>query len=232
MSLFDAMLLGIIQGLTEFVPISSTAHLLIGQTILNLPADEAMFSFLVLVQLGTLVSLVIYFWKDWIRLIKAFFARPFSNQENRLAWYIGIATLPSLLAGLLLKENVEQLFQNPLFEASIRLLVAAILMGLAEWLGKRARKLDAMTGIDAIIIGMFQVLSIFPGASRSGTTISGGMLRGFDRPTAARFAFLMSLPVMLAAGMYEMIDVVHMPGIGTFLPYLGVGFLVGWPFFI
>lgn len=232
MTLLQSLLLGIVQGLTEFVPVSSTAHLLIAQHFLGLPSDDSSFAFNVLIQLGTLLALIVYFWKDLLALIKAFFARPFSTGENRLAWYIIIATIPALLVGYLLKNAVEALFQAPLVEAAIRLFAAAILLALAEWFGKRTRQLDSMTWLDALIVGIFQVLAVFPGASRSGTTISAGMLRGFDRPAAARFAFLMSVPVMLAAGGYEMLDVFKLPHLGTFLPLLAVGFLaaavVGW----
>jgi undecaprenyl-diphosphatase len=232
MNLIHAFLLGIIQGLTEFIPVSSTAHLLIAQHVLGLPADDASFAFNVLIQLGTLLALIVYFLKDLISLVRAFFKRPFSTPENKLAWYIIIATIPALLAGVLLKNFVEGLFKAQLFEAAIRLFSAALLLFLAEWVGKRTRSLDAITWLDALIIGVFQVLAIFPGASRSGTTISGGMLRSFDRPSAARFAFLMSVPVLLAAGAYELKDVIKLPNLGTFLPLLAVGFItaavVGW----
>src|SRR5512141_398855 len=119
MTVIQAFLLGIVQGLTEFIPVSSTAHLLIGQTILKIPADDAMFSFLVIVQLGTIVSLIIFYWKDLLTLVKAFFAKPFSTQDNTLAWYIIIATIPALLAGYLLKDAVKALFKQPMLEASI-----------------------------------------------------------------------------------------------------------------
>ncbi|MGZ9226871.1 MAG: undecaprenyl-diphosphate phosphatase, partial [Anaerolineales bacterium] len=124
------------------------------------------------------------------------------------------------------------LFKQPMLQASIRLFTAAVLLTLAEWLTKKNRTLDSMTWLDALFIGVMQIISVFPGASRSGTTISGGMFRGFDRPSAARFAFLMSVPVMLAAGGYEMLDVIQMPDLGEFLPLLAVGFIaaaiVGW----
>jgi undecaprenyl-diphosphatase len=119
-----------------------------------------------------------------------------------------------------------------MLQASIRLFSAAILLTLAETLTRKDRTLDSMTWLDALIIGIFQIIAVFPGASRSGTTISGGMFRGFDRPSAARFAFLMSVPVMLAAGAYEMLDVLQMPNLAQFLPLLAVGFItaavVGW----
>ena len=149
-----------------------------------------------------------------------------------MAWFIIIATIPALLAGVLLKDVVQGLFQNPLFEASIRFFAAAILLFLAEWFGRRARNLDSMTWLDALIVGLFQVFAVFPGSSRSGSSISGGMLRNLDRPSATRFAFLMSAPVMLAAGGYESLGVFKMHGLSAFLPPLVVGFIVagivGW----
>ena len=232
MTLLDSLLLGIIQGLTEFIPVSSTAHLLIAQYLLGLPADDFAFAFNVLVQLGTLLALIIYFWRDWLALIKAFFAAPFSTPENRLAWYVIIASIPALLAGFLLRHVVESLFKTPLIEACIRLFSAAILLALAEYFGRCNRRLDSLKWLDALIVGLFQILAVFPGASRSGSTISGGMLRGLDRPSAARFAFLISAPVMLAAGGYEGLGLLKMPGLGGFLPGLAIGFIaaavVGW----
>jgi len=232
MTIVQSFLLGIIQGLTEFIPVSSTAHLLIGQTILKVPADEAMFSFLVIVQLGTVVSLLGFYWKDLVELVKAFFAKPFSTEKNKLAWYIIVATIPALIAGYLLKDAVESLFKQPMLEASIRLFSAAILLTLAESLTRKNRSIDSMTWLDALVVGLFQIIAVFPGASRSGSTISGGMFRGFDRPSAARFAFLMSVPVMLAAGGYQSLDLIKMPNLGEFLPLLVVGFVtaavVGW----
>jgi undecaprenyl-diphosphatase len=232
MTIFQAVLLGIIQGLTEFIPVSSTGHLLIAQSLLGIAPSDATFAFLVLVQLGTIVSLVLYFWKDLLNLVKAFFAKPFSTLDNRLAWFIIISTIPALLAGFLLKDTVEALFKLPLLEASIRLFTAAFIMSLAEYLGKRTRSLDSMNWLDALFIGAMQVLAVFPGASRSGTTISGGMFRAFDRPSAARFAFIMSVPVMLAVGAYEMLDVLAMQNLTSFLPVLAAGFItagvVGW----
>jgi undecaprenyl-diphosphatase len=232
MTIINALVLGIIQGLTEFIPVSSTAHLLIAQYIMGLPADDAAFAFNVLIQLGTTLALIIYFWRDLIALVRAFFTKPFSTPENKLAWYIIIAMIPALLAGVLLKTLVQGLFKIPLLEAAIRLLSAAFLLFVAEWLGKRSRSLETMTWLDALIVGLFQVLAVFPGASRSGSTISGGMLRGFDRPAAARFAFLTSVPVLLAAGAYEIKDAIKLPQLGTFLPLIAVGFItaavVGW----
>jgi len=233
MNLFQSFLLGVLQGLTEFIPISSTAHLLIGQHVLGIPADNTgLFVFNVLVQLGTLLALIVFFWKDLWAILKAFFAKPFSTPLNRLAWYILIATIPALIFGYLLKSTVEALFQTQLLEAAIRLFITAVLLTLAEWLGKRNRNLEKMTWTDALFVGLAQVLAVFPGASRSGTTISGGMARGLDRPSAARFALLMAVPVMLAAGGYESLDLLKLPHLSSFLPIVIVGFVaaavVGW----
>ena len=243
MTLLQSFLLGIIQGLTEFIPVSSTAHLLIGQKLLGIPADDSMFSFLVIVQLGTLVSLFAFYWKDLLTIVSSTFQVSRSmltkprktlnlKPETLLGWYIIIATVPALVAGYLLKDTVEELFKQPMLQASIRLFSAAILLTLAELLTKKNRNLDSMTWLDALIVGLFQIIAVFPGASRSGTTIGGGMFRGLDRPSAARFAFLMSVPVMLAAGGYEMLDVIQMPNLSDFLPLLAVGFVtaavVGW----
>lgn len=232
MTYLHAFLLGIIQGLTEFIPVSSTAHLLISQTILGIPANDATFSFLVILQLGTLVSLFAFYWKDLISIARATLDFRRATPERNLGIYIIVATIPALIAGYLLSDAVEALFAQPMLQASIRLFSAAILLTLAETLTRKDRTLDSMTWLDALIIGIFQIIAVFPGASRSGTTISGGMFRGFDRPSAARFAFLMSMPVMLAAGAYEMLDVLQMPNLAQFLPLLAVGFItaavVGW----
>jgi undecaprenyl-diphosphatase len=232
LNFLHALILGIIQGLTEFIPVSSTAHLLIGQQLFGIPADAAMFSFLVIVQLGTLISLFAFYWKDLLDIANATLDFRHSTPDRNLGIYIIVATIPALIAGYLLRDAVEALFSQPMLQASIRLFSAAILLTLAELLTKKNRTLDSMTWLDALIIGIFQIIAVFPGASRSGSTISGGMFRNFDRVSAARFAFLMSVPVMLAAGGYEMLDVIQMPNLSEFLPLLAVGFIaaaiVGW----
>lgn len=232
MNIFSALLLGLIEGITEFIPVSSTAHMLIVQWIFHIPSNDATFAFLILVQIGPLLALLVYFWKDYGRLIKAFFARPFSTSENKMGWFILIATIPALLAGYLFKDLVQSLFQNPLIEAFIRFLSAAILMFLAEWLGKRTRALDTITWVDSLIIGLFQVLAVFPGSSRSGSTIPGGMLRNLDRPSATRFAFLMAAPILLAASGYESLSVLRLQIFNTLAVPLALGLVVaaatGW----
>jgi undecaprenyl-diphosphatase len=233
MTILAALVLGIVQGLTEFIPVSSTAHLLVVEELFRLPrGDAGVFAFRVLVQLGTLVSLFVYFRADVVALVRAFFARPFSTAANTLAWFVILGTIPALAAGAMLKPLVKDLFRAPLIGASIRLFFAAGLLTLAEYLGRRTRKLDSMTWLDALVVGLFQVLAVFPGSSRSGATISGGMLLGFERPSAARFAFLLSIPVLLAAGVWEAGDVIALPDAGALLLPLAVGFVAaavsGW----
>src|SRR5512138_961000 len=145
MTMFQAFLLGILQGLTEFIPVSSTAHLLIAQTLFGIPADNAMFSYLVIVQLGTVVSLFAFYWQDLVSIVRGLIAFRHPSPERDLGVYIIIATIPALIAGYLLKDAVEALFKTPLLQASIRLFSAAILLALAEWLTGKSRQLNSMT---------------------------------------------------------------------------------------
>jgi len=232
MSVLQSMLFGLIEGLTEFVPISSTAHMLLLQHLLAIPASADMFSYLVIVQLGAIAALLVYFRKDFWLLIISFFARPFSSAANSQAWFVVLATIPALMAGFLLKDVVKGLFGDPLTEAATRFLTTAAVLGVAEWLGRQQTALESMTWLDSVVIGLFQVLAVFPGASRSGAAIGGGMLRNFDRSAATRFAFLMSAPIMLAAGAYETLGVLQRGALGDLLPVLPWGLLVagvsGW----
>lgn len=238
MTFLHALLLGIIQGLTEFIPVSSTAHLLIGQVLLGISSsDSRIFSFNVIIQLGTLLAMLLFFWKDLWSILGAFFQgirrkRPFETHDSLIGWLVIVATLPALVVGFLFKDVMDKLFRDPISIAAIRLLMSAALLAAVEYIGRHNRKLESASWMDAIVIGFFQILSIFPGASRSGSSLAGGILRGFDRPSAARMAFLMSAPILTAAGAYESFRMLQMPGLSSFLPYLAVGFitagLVGW----
>lgn len=232
MTLLQSFILGIIQGLTEFIPISSTGHLLIAQRLMGIPPSDEVFSFLVIVQLGTLVSLLAFYWKELLSIAMAVLKFRNPSQDRDLGFHIIISTIPALIMGFLFNDLVETSFDQPFLQASIRLFTAAILMTLAERFTSKTRHLDSMTWSDALFVGLLQILAVFPGASRSGTTISGGMYRGFDRPSAARFAFLMSVPIMLAAGAYESIKLLEMSNTRELLPAFAVGFVtaavVGW----
>lgn len=230
MSFLQSLILGIIQGLTEFLPVSSSAHLVLIPYILNWKIPESqVFPFDVLVQIGTLLAVIIYFRKDLWSIITTFFqalmkGKPFESADARMGWYLILATIPAGLAGLLLKDKVEAAFNNPRVTAIFLFVTAIFLLG-SEYIGRRKRKLEDIKWLDALVTGVFQAFSIFPGISRSGSTITGGMLRHLERPAAARFAFLMSIPVMVAAGIFSIPDLLDVPDLGSFLPVLIVGFI-------
>lgn len=229
MSFFQSIVLGIIQGLTEFLPISSSAHLVIAPYLFGwkIPADEA-FVFDVLVQVGTLVAVIVYFWKDLVAILSAVLTglvrgKPFATPDARLGWYIVLATIPAGVIGLLLQKDVEAAF-NSVRATAILLLVTAALLVIGEVVGRRNRNISSIDWKDSLWIGFSQAISIFPGISRSGSTMTGGMTRHLDRPSAARFAFLMAVPVMLAAGLLAGLDLRKIPGWTSFLPVVTAGF--------
>ncbi len=237
MNIFHAIVLGIVQGLTEFIPVSSTAHLFIASSLLNIPSDERLFAFNIIIQLGTVAALLLFFWQDYWNIAKTVIEgikirKPFENYHSRLGWLVIVATIPAGLVGLALQPLLQKLSGDPLLWAAVRLLFTAILLAAVEYFDKKSRTLESATWVDALSVGLFQVLAIFPGASRSGSTMAGAMFRGFDRPSAARFAFLMSAPILLAAGLYETIQVIILPNTTEFLPILITGFvasaIVGW----
>jgi undecaprenyl-diphosphatase len=175
------------------------------------------------------VAVILYFWKDLWAIGKAFLLgllhrQPFTEPQARLGWYLILATIPAGLLGILIKDQVEAAFASPLM-TGVFLLVTAGLLLLAERTGKRTRTLDVMTWKDALWIGAAQAAAIFPGISRSGATITGGMLRDLERAGAARFSFLMTIPVMLAAGGLALTDLAEMPEMSAQLPTLALGFI-------
>ena len=231
MTIIQAIILGIVQGITEFLPISSSAHLVLVPYWLNweISADQA-FVFDVLVQMGTLVAVIIYFAKDLWSIMKGLIAgimskKPFQDAKHRMGWLVILATIPAGIAGLLLKDRIESAFTNP-YLVAIFLLVTAVLIALAEWIGKKVRNLDEVNALDALVIGLFQALSIFPGISRSGSSIAGGMFRNITREASARFSFIISIPIMLAAGLLGVIDLLQLPNLLQFLPTMLIGFVV------
>lgn len=230
MTLLQSIILGIVQGLTEFIPVSSSGHLVLVPNLLGWDiSPEAAFVFDVLVQVATLVAVFAYFWNDLLSILKAFVTglrerEPFNEPDSRLGWLIILATIPAGLAGLLLKDTIEQALNSPLATAGFLFLTVGLLL-VAEWLGKREHKAAELSWLDAFIIGCFQILALFPGVSRSGATITGGMLRRLDRPAAARFSFLISVPIMLAAGLLATLDLFDIPNLGEILPTFIAGFV-------
>jgi undecaprenyl-diphosphatase len=230
MTIFQSILLGIVQGLTEFLPVSSSAHLVIVPYLFNweIPANQA-FVFDVLVQVATLAAVFVYFWRDIVDIVKAvvqglIHKAPFSTSSARLGWLLLLATIPAGLFGLLLKDAVESTFDSPRATALL-LFVTAGLLVIAERVGKRNRDLEKLNWKDTLWIGFFQAAAIFPGISRSGATITGGMTRDFQRPPAARFAFLMSIPIMLAAGLLASLDMIKIPNLEASLLVFIPGFI-------
>lgn len=230
MTLLQAIILGIVQGLTEFLPISSSAHLVIVPYLLqwSIPEDQS-FLFNVLVQVATLVAVIAYFWKDLLAILRAWLdgllqRKPFEHSLSRQGWFILLATLPAGFFGLTVKDSVEQAFSNAQATAGF-LLITALLLVIAERAGKRNRSIETLTWVDALWIGFGQAVSVFPGISRSGATIAASMARHLDRPAAARFAFLMSIPIMLAAGVLAGLDLLQLEGLSRLLPVFIPGFI-------
>ncbi len=230
MSLLQAFVLGIVQGLTEYLPVSSSAHLVLVPWALGWEFEpNAAFAFDVLVQMGTLVAVVVYFWKDLTQMLLALFQtlrarRVTQDPYIRLAGWIVLGTIPAVIAGVAIKDTVEAAFASPMATSAF-LLVTAILLVIAERIGKRARPLESLTWKDAVWIGLAQAVSIFPGISRSGATISAGVMRDLERPAAARFSFLLSIPVMIGAGALALADLAGLPSAASFAPALVVGFV-------
>lgn len=230
MTVLQSIFLGIVQGITEFLPISSSGHLVLVPYLLSwdIPVGQA-FIFDVLVQVATLIAVLGYFWKEYVQILQEMLGglirrTPFESFQARLGWYIILATIPAGIAGLLLKDSVERAFANPLV-TSFSLFGTAILLVIAERVGKRIRSIEDLKAKDALIVGTFQVLALFPGLSRSGATITGGMTRDLQRPSAARFAFLIAAPIMLAAGVGAAIDVLRLPDLMASLPVFLPGFI-------
>lgn len=228
MTIFQALILGIVQGATEFIPVSSSAHLVLVPWLLGWTFDlKSEFAFDVLVQWGTLAAVVVYFWRDLVALIGAAVRGlmqhdPLGTPEARLAWLIVVATIPAAVLGATFKDFFESVFSAPATVAALLLVTGAIL-ALSEWLGRRARSLNSLTWRDAIIVGLAQAVSILPGISRSGATIAGGLGRGLQREVAARFSFLISVPIIFGAGLIPLKDLAQAGSLDAFLPALSAG---------
>jgi undecaprenyl-diphosphatase len=213
-SIIEAIVLGIIQGLTEFLPISSTGHLTLAGKLMGLISDqnpERWTAFIAVIQLGTLAAVLIYFYKDlytiFINFIKDNFISPkgFSKQslDSKLGWFIILGSIPVVIFGLGFKDFIEGHFTKNLIVIAISLIVLGLILAGAEKFGKFTKGLEKITWLDALLIGCAQALSLIPGSSRSGTTITAGLFLGLKRETAARFSFLLSVPAVLGSGLLE-----------------------------
>jgi undecaprenyl-diphosphatase len=195
MSLIDAIILGLVQGLTEFLPVSSSGHLVIGQHLLKLSGPGLAFD--VILHLGTLVSVLIYFRKDLLELLRAFTGNG-EGSWRRVGLLILLGTVPTAFIGVLFKEPLEAMFSSVRVVA-IMLCVTGLVLFLAERIGRTHRPLFGIQRVDALVIGFVQGVSIIPGLSRSGSTIATGLLLGIEADAAARFSFLLSIPAIVGA---------------------------------
>jgi undecaprenyl-diphosphatase len=208
-----AIILGIVQGLTEFIPISSSAHLALVPWLFNW--QPLGFLFDLILHWGTLLAVFVVFWRDFVSLIAAWFRSlvrfSLADPQARIAWYIIIGSVPAVVLGFLFKDFVEGLFLNPP-AIGFFLLITAVILALAEVLTanlRNPRSLDRMNWVDAVAIGLAQALALAPGISRSGSTIATGLARGLRRDEAARFSFLLGTPVIFGAGLLGLIDAVQ-----------------------
>ena len=241
MSLLSAVILGLVQAATEFLPVSSTAHLLVfGEVFGQSLEDERFRAFVTIIQSGTTLAVVVYFREELWRLAAAGLRslarlRPLETPDSRLAWFIVLGTVPAALAGKLLERRIEAL-GNMVIAAS--LVAWGLLLLLAEWRARHVRTVADVGAGDALLIGIGQALALVPGTSRSGSTITAGMLLGLKREDAARFSFLLSVPIILGAGAYKLRQALpvlrHEAGwraataVGTAVAFVAGLFVIGW----
>jgi len=211
----ESVILGVIQGITEFLPISSTGHLTLAGKLMGLISDshpEAWTSFIAVIQLGTLASILVYFREDIKNILTMFtneslFERKSFREQSfhsRLGWLIIIGTIPVVVIGLLFKQQIEGVFTKNLYVIAVSLIALAVLLAVAEKVASHRKEISEVGWLDAVIVGIAQAFALIPGSSRSGTTLTGGLFVGMNREAAARFSFLLSIPAILASGLLEL----------------------------
>jgi undecaprenyl-diphosphatase len=236
MTILQAILLGLVQGLTEFIPVSSTAHLVFAARLVNLYGGvdktlqaEQTTATIAVIQLGTLLAVLIYFARDIVNILRAFISdhlawlrgrsepgRPKLSSDAWLGWLVIIGSLPVGTVGLLLKKQIEGPFTKNLWVIATMMIVVGLLMTIAELVGKRDHGMTQLRIGDALAVGSAQVLALIPGSSRSGSTIMGGLFAGQTRETAARFSFLLSIPAIAASGLLELKEAVEKLPAGSY----------------
>ncbi|WP_309620150.1 undecaprenyl-diphosphate phosphatase [Salinibacterium sp.] len=242
MGFIEAIILGLVQGLTEFLPISSSAHLRIVGELLPGATDPGA-TFTAITQIGTELAVILYFRKDIVRIIGRWFRHfgstggvhsagiPKNDPDVRLGWLIIIGTLPIVVIGFLAQDTIRSVFRS-LWIIAIVLIVFGLILGLADYLGRKIRPLDQMTYRHGIAIGLAQVLALVPGVSRSGATMTMGLSLGYTRPAAARFGFLLAIPAVFGSGLYELVHSFGEPkgvyGYPETLVATAVAFVVGY----
>ena len=237
MSLLQAILLGIVQGLTEFIPISSTAHLVIASRVMSLTLNpQQLTSSIAVIQLGTLIAVLVYFagdiWKISVAFVRDHLALITGKTNGKglshdawLGWLVVIGSIPVAAVGLLFKKQIEGTFTKNLWVIATMMVVIAVVLAIAELVSKKTRGMEELGLKDALAVGFAQCLALIPGSSRSGSTIMGGLLVGETRETAARFSFLLSIPAIAASGLLEMKEAVHRLPPGS-LATLAVGTII------
>jgi undecaprenyl-diphosphatase len=231
-NLFQSIVLGIVQGLTEFLPISSSAHLRIVPAFLGWEDPGAAFT--AVCQLGTEAAVLIYFRHELWAIVTKWLRGPrrFEDPDVRLGWFLIIATIPIGILGFIFRDQIETGARN-LWLVGTVLIVFALVLGYADRAGRHERAIGQLSRRDGILVGLAQSLSLVPGVSRSGATMSAGLLLGLERPAAARFAFLLAVPAVVASGLFELKDVItgdehSTTPIGYVLVATLVAFVVGY----
>ncbi len=211
MDYLDAVILGIVEGLTEFLPVSSTGHLTIAEKALGLELDDpAVTAYTAVIQTGAILAVVVYFAKDIARIATAWVRGLYDaewrgHRDHRMGWYVIVGSIPVGLAGLLGKDLIKGDLRS-LWVVGIALVVWSVVMWLAERVATQERSEKQLTLRDAVLVGLVQIVSLVPGVSRSGATISAGLFLGIDRVAATRLSFFLSIPALMAAGIYELPD--------------------------
>jgi len=234
MNYFDAIILGIVEGLTEFLPISSTGHLTIAEKVLGLQVDDpAVTGFTAVIQMGAILAVIVYFARDiasiartW--LLGLFRAEYRGHRDFRMGWYVIVGTIPVGIVGLLLRDFIKNDLRS-LWVVAIALIAWSGVMWAAERAARQDRSEKNLNLTDAVVIGLVQCFALIPGVSRSGATISAGLFRGLDRVTATRVSFFLSIPALLAAGLFELKDALGGDiGVGETLVGTVVAFVVAY----
>jgi undecaprenyl-diphosphatase len=218
MLLIEAIILGLVQGLTEFLPISSSAHLRIVGEFLPTAQDPGA-AFTAITQIGTEAAVIVFFWRDIVRIVghwfRALFGRiPRNDPDARMGWLIIIGTIPIVVLGLLFQDQIETALRSLWLIAGM-LIFFGVLLGIADLVGAKRRKLEELTVGHGIIYGLAQSLALIPGVSRSGGTITAGLFLGYERAAAARYAFLLAIPAVLGSGFYQLYKSWDEPGVFT-----------------
>jgi undecaprenyl-diphosphatase len=215
MEFVNALILGLVQGLTEFLPISSSAHIRVIGEFLGVQGGDPGAAFTAIIQLGTELAVVVYFWRDIVRIVRSWFLAlfgkiPRSDPDARMGWLVILGSVPIVVLGLLFQHSIETTFRS-LWIVAITLIVFGILLGIADWVGSKTKRLKELTWGHGIIFGFAQALALIPGVSRSGGTITAGLLMGYQRRAAARYSFLLALPAVFGSGLFQLYKTIKEP---------------------